>query len=101
MRRWVEGMLSQTRKEIAAPTLAVLWNGGSVGTSPPHSASSSLALLLHEPFAALGCSDPGLFASLVSHATLGKVAEYLWAERTPTRREVAQIVAFSVAAARH
>ena len=34
--RWVEGMLSQTRKEIAAPTLAVLWNGGSVGTSPPH-----------------------------------------------------------------
>ena len=101
MGRWVEGMLSQTKKEIAAPTLAVLWNGGSVGTSPPHNASSSLASLLHEPFAALGCSDPGLFASLVSHATLGKVAEYLWAERTPTRREVAQIVAFSVAAARH
>ncbi len=98
--RWVEGVLSQTKKEIAAPTLAVLWNGGSVGTSRPHNASSSLALLLHEPFTALGCSDPEFFASLVSHATLGKVAEYLWAERTPTRSEVAQVLAFSVAVAR-
>ena len=99
VRRWVEGVLSQTRTEIAAPTLAVLWNGGSVGASRPTDASASLALLLHEPFAALGCSEPELFASLVSHATLGKVAEDLWAGRTPTRSEVAQIVAFSVAAA--
>ncbi len=99
VRRWVEGVLSQTKKEIAAPTLAVLWNGRSVGTSRPHDASASLALLLHEPFAALGCTDPELFASLVSHAALGKVAEDLWAERTPTRGEVARIVAFSVAAA--
>ncbi len=99
VRRWVEGVLSQTKREIAAPTLAVLWNGGSVGKHRPHDASATLALLLHEPFTALGCTDPELFASLVSHATLGKVAEYLWAERTPTRGEVAQIVAFSVAAA--
>src|SRR4051794_2121637 len=35
VRRWVEGVLSQTDEEIAATTLAVLWNGGSVddGTS--------------------------------------------------------------------
>ena len=97
--RWVEGVLSQTKQEIAAPTLAVLWNGGSVGKHRPHDASATLATLLHEPFRALGCTDPELFASLVSHATLGKVAEYLWAERTPTRGEIAQIVAFSVAAA--
>jgi AcrR family transcriptional regulator len=100
VRRWVEGVMSQTKQEIAAPTLAVLWNGGSVGTSRPHDASRSLAALLHAPFAALGCSDPELFASLVSHAALGKVAEYLWAERTPTPREVAQIVRFGVAVAR-
>jgi AcrR family transcriptional regulator len=100
VRRWVEGVLSQTRKEIAAPTLAVLWNGGSVGTNRPHDASATLALLLHEPLAALGCTDPELMASLVSHATLGKVAEYLWAELTPTRNEVTQIVAFCLAAAR-
>lgn len=31
VRRWVEGVLSQTREEIAATTLAVLWNGGSIG----------------------------------------------------------------------
>jgi AcrR family transcriptional regulator len=100
VRRWVEGVLSQTKKEIAAPTLAVLWNGGSVGTSRPHDASRALASLLHEPFAALGCSDPELYASLVAHATLGKVAEYLWAGRMPTRSETSRIVAFSVAVAR-
>jgi AcrR family transcriptional regulator len=99
VRRWVEGVLSQTKREIAAPTLAVLWNGGSVGANRPHDAHTALASLLYEPFAALGCTDPELFASLVSHATLGKVAEYLWAEQTPTRSEVAQIVAFSIAVA--
>jgi AcrR family transcriptional regulator len=99
VQRWVEGVLSQTKREIAAPTLAVLWNGGSVGNHRPHDASATLALLLHEPFTALGCTDPELFASLVSHATLGKVAEYLWAVRTPTQDEVAQIVAFSLVAA--
>jgi hypothetical protein len=96
----VEGVLSQTKREIAAPTLAVLWNGGSVGASRPHDVNTVLASLLHEPFGALGCTDTELFASLVSHATLGKVAEYLWAEQTPTRSDVAQIVAFSVAVAR-
>jgi AcrR family transcriptional regulator len=99
VQRWVEGVLSQTKREIAAPTLAVLWNGGSVGNHRPQDASATLALLLHEPFTALGCTDPELFASLVSHATLGKVAEYLWAVRTPTQDEVAQIVAFSLVAA--
>src|SRR5260370_3352619 len=32
-RRWVEGVLSQTREEIAATTLAVRWNSGHIGES--------------------------------------------------------------------
>ena len=98
VRRWVEGVLSQTREEIAAATLAVLWNGGSVGTERRHDPSASLGALLCEPFAALGSRDPSLDASLVAHATLGKVAEYLWAARAPSRAEVEKVVAFALKA---
>src|SRR5260370_11844511 len=35
VRCWVEGVLSQTREEIAATTLAVLWNGGSIARASP------------------------------------------------------------------
>ena len=66
VRRWVEGVLSQAADEdIAATTLAVLWNGGSVGEGLPSgrpSASRPLATLLREPFAALGSADPELDA---------------------------------------
>jgi AcrR family transcriptional regulator len=94
VRRWVEGVLSQTRKEIAATTLAVLWNGGTVGGAGRHNAGAPLGALLHQPFAALGSEDPEMDASLVAHATLGKVSDYLWAEQTPTREEVEYVVAF-------
>jgi AcrR family transcriptional regulator len=99
VRRWVEGVLSQTRKEIAATTLAVLWNGGSVGGGGRHNASAPLGALLHQPFAALGSDDPEMAASLAAHATLGKVSDYLWAEQTPTRVEVDYVVAFCIGAA--
>ena len=61
VRRWVEGVLSQTREEIAATTLAVLWNGGSIGESVAagrHRASAPLAALLREPFARAGQHRP-------------------------------------------
>src|SRR6516164_2036643 len=41
VRRWVEGILSQTEPEIAETTLAVLWNGGSVGENPVHSRNTA------------------------------------------------------------
>jgi AcrR family transcriptional regulator len=99
VRRWVEAILSQTREEIAATTVAVLWNGSSVGTGHRHNASTPLALLLHEPYAALGSTTPDLAASLVAHATLGKVSEYLWTGTTPRRSDVDQVVQFALAAA--
>ena len=87
IRRFVEGVLSQADEDIAATTLAVLWNGGSVGegsASGRHHASAPLAALLHEPFAALGSPDPDLDASLAAHATLGRLTDHLWQRDQPT-----------------
>ena len=98
VRRWVEGVLSQTRSEIAATALAVLWNGSSVSAGVRHNASAPIGVLLREPFAALGSSDPELDASLVAHAALGKVSDYLWAGRAPGRAEIDRMVDFSLRA---
>ena len=53
VRRWVDGVLSQTREEIAATTLAVLWNGGSIGESfgsgPPAPRLDALRRVHQEP----------------------------------------------------
>jgi AcrR family transcriptional regulator len=97
VRRWVEGVLSQTDEAVAATTRAVLWNSGSAGegiASGRHFASAPLGSLLLEPFAALGYADPELQASLAAHATLGKVSDYLWQRTRPTRAEVDGITAF-------
>jgi AcrR family transcriptional regulator len=101
VRRWVEGVLSQTREEIAATTLAVLWNSGSIGESlgsGRHSASIPMAALLHEPFAQLGSADPAMDASLAAHATLGKIADYLWHRAAPSPAEIDHITEFCLRA---
>jgi AcrR family transcriptional regulator len=89
VRRWVEGVLAQAADEdIAATTLAVLWNGGSVGEGLPSgrpSASRPLAALLREPFARLGSADPDLDASLAAHAVVGMLSDHLWARERPSR----------------
>src|SRR6266704_127188 len=78
VRRWVEGVLSQTREEIAA-------------TAP-------LAVLLHEPFTQLGSADPELDASLAAHATVGKISDYLWRRATPSPAEIEHITGFCLRA---
>jgi AcrR family transcriptional regulator len=89
VRRWVEGVLSQAADEdIASTTLAVLWNGGSVGEGLPSgrpSASRPLATLLREPFAQLGSADPDLDASLAAHAVVGTLSDHLWERARPSR----------------
>lgn len=93
--RWVEGVLSQAMDEdVAAATLAVLWNAG--GADHPRGRSSAtgpLATLLLEPFEQLGSDDPALDASLAAHAVVGRLAEHLWAGTRPSQAEVAHITA--------
>jgi AcrR family transcriptional regulator len=102
VRRWVEGVLSQADPEIAATTLAVLWNGGTAGEGVAvgrHPASAALADLLRAPFAELGSPDPELDASLAAHAVLGRLADHLWQATPPTRADVDRITRFCLAAA--
>ncbi len=99
VRRWVEGVMSQTREQAADTTLAVLWNGTSVGagvTAGRYDASVPLGGLLVEPFAALGSPHPEMDASLAAHATLGKVSDYLWAGTRPHRDEIERITEFCI-----
>ena len=87
VRRWVDGVLAQASGDIATTTLAVLWNGGSVGgglAAGRHFANAPLASLLHEPFAALGSDAPEFDAALATHATLGKLSDCLWQGHEPT-----------------
>lgn len=94
VRRWVEGVLDQAADDdIAAATLAVLWNGGSVADDRP-SATAPLATLLHEPFAALGRADVELDGSLVAHAVIGLLSDHLWGQTRPTADDVRRITAF-------
>jgi AcrR family transcriptional regulator len=92
VRRWVEGVLAQAADdEVAATTLAVLWNGGSVGEGLPSgrpSASDPLATLLRGPFAALGSRDPDLDAALAAHAVVGRLSDHLWGRTRPSRADI-------------
>jgi AcrR family transcriptional regulator len=101
VQRWVEGVLSQTDEAIAATTLAVLWNGGSLAqglASGRHFASAPLAALLHQPLADLGSAAPALDAALAAHAVLGVLSDHLWQRTRPTGGEVERITAFCIAA---
>lgn len=104
VRTWVAGVLSQAADdEIAAATLAVLWNAGSIGAglaSGPPSASGPLAILLREPFEELGSADPALDASLAAHATVGMLADHLWRRARPERHEIDHIAEFCLAVPR-
>src|SRR5262245_46044325 len=98
VRRWVDGVLSQAADEdIASTTLAVLWNGGSVGEEIPTgrpSAAAPLATLLREPLAALGSAHPALDASLVANAVVGQLSDYLWGRVRPDRSEIDHVADF-------
>jgi AcrR family transcriptional regulator len=101
VRRWVRGVLAQAHGDSAATTLAVLWNGSAAGggmAAGRHFASTPVASLLHEPFAALGSDTPELDASLAAHATFGLLSDCLWQQVEPTRAEVERIAAFCLRA---
>jgi AcrR family transcriptional regulator len=101
VRRWVEGVLSQAEGEVATTTLAVIWNGDSVGggSAPAREAANAApGVLLREPFAALRSTRPELDAALVAHAVFGRLSELLWQGEHADRAEVDHLVEFCVAA---
>ena len=101
VRRWVEGVMSQAEGEVAATTLAVIWNGDTLaGGSAPGRAAANAAPggLLAEPFAALGSTRPELDAALVAHAVFGRLAELLWQGAHADAAEVDHLVAFCLGA---
>jgi AcrR family transcriptional regulator len=101
VRRWVEGVLAQADVDIAATTLAVLWNGSSVDggqAAGRHFASAPLASLLYEPFAALGSDTAEFDAALAAHATLGMLSDCLWQQVVPTRAEIDRVTDFCLGA---
>jgi AcrR family transcriptional regulator len=100
VRRWVQGVLSQAAdEEIAATTLAVLWNGDAVGEGPTDRPTTSRLLApLLDPFAALGSADPDLDASLAANATVGIMTDYLWGRVRPTAADIAHVTEFCLAA---
>jgi AcrR family transcriptional regulator len=103
VRRWVEGVLAQADEDVAAATLAVLWNGSSADgglAAGRHFAAAPLASLLREPFAALGSDASDLDASLAAHATLGMLSDLLWRHAEPTRADVDRVTGFCLRALR-
>jgi AcrR family transcriptional regulator len=101
VRRWVAGVMSQTGEDIATTTLAVLWNGGSVGlgvASGRHPGATALSPLLEAPLAALGSDNPEFDASLAAHAILSKVSDYLWDRTQPSSDDLDRMAGFLIAA---
>jgi AcrR family transcriptional regulator len=102
VRRWVEGVMSQAEGEVAATTLAVIWNGDSVtGPAGPGSsvARTQPGSLLETPFAALGSARPELDATLAAHAIFGRLSELLWEGTHAEPAEVEHLVRFCLGAA--
>jgi AcrR family transcriptional regulator len=103
VRRWVEGVMSQAEGEVAATTLAVVWNGDSVnaGTVPGRTAASvAPGTLLRDPISALGSARPDLDAALAAHAVFGRLSELLWQGAHADPAEVDHLVAFCLGAVR-
>src|SRR5262245_40298107 len=102
IRRWVEGVLSQAAdQDIGSTTLAVLWNGSSVGDAIPSgrpSAAAPLATLLREPLAERGSGDPDLDAPLIANAVVGQLSDYLWGRVRPGPGAIRRVAEFCLAA---
>jgi len=102
VRRWVEGIMSQTAPDLAETTLAVLFNSGVVDpalSSGRYPASAPLAALLHEPLAAVGSSQPELDGLLFAHAVIGRLSDHLRMRTQPSRAELDHLVELLLRAA--
>jgi AcrR family transcriptional regulator len=103
VRCWVEGVMSQAEGEVAATTLAVIWNGDTVasGSTPGRTvARAAPGTLLETPFTELGSTRPEHDAALAAHAVFGRLSELLWQGTHADPAEVDHLVAFCLRAVR-
>jgi AcrR family transcriptional regulator len=94
IRRWVEGVLSQARGDVAETTLAVMVNAGgtTAGRMRQYPSADVLATLLVGPLSELGSTAPELDAAFVADGVIGRLNHLLWQRRAPTRAEVTRTV---------
>jgi AcrR family transcriptional regulator len=97
VRCWIEGVMRQASDpDIAASTRAVLWNSGTTGglASGSPTVDPWLSAPLVEPLASLGSCQPELDASLVAHATVGRLSDCLVRRVRPSKDEIDRVVGF-------
>jgi AcrR family transcriptional regulator len=102
VKRWIQGVMAQATDDDAAETTrAVLWNGGSLterASEQRPSPAASLATLLHAPLREMGSAHPEADATLIAHATIGLLSDFLWERARPTRAQIEHVVQFCLAA---
>ncbi len=94
IRRWVEGVLSQARGDVAEATLAVMVNAGGATAAGlrQYPSGDVLSTLLVEPLEELGSTAPELDASFIADGVIGRLTDLLWQRTAPTRAEVTRTV---------
>jgi AcrR family transcriptional regulator len=94
IRRWVEGVLSQARGDVAETTLAVMVNAGGATTHGlrQYPSSAVLATPLVDPLTELGSTTPELDAAFVADGVIGRLNHLLWERTAPSRAELARCV---------
>lgn len=101
---WIDGVLSQAiDPDIAATTIAVIWNAERVSEANGFGmsrANAMLSELLVEPFAELGSANPELAARVATHAVVGRLHDHLWQSTSPTPDEVQFLTTTCVGMAR-
>lgn len=96
LRAWIAGVMAQaSNPEVAEQTRAVRWNGSSLsdGTRGDERVEPQRALL-PPVLKALGSRDVDRDVSVVFHATMDRMQEFLWARTAPTADDVDHLVAF-------
>ncbi len=102
VRRWVEGVLAQADEDIAATTLAVLWNGGSAGgglAAGRHFASAPAGLPAARAVRrARAATRPSSTPRWPRTPRSGLLSDCLWRQVQPTRAEVERVATFCLRA---
>ena len=88
--------------DIAATTIAVVWNADRVSDANGFGmsrANAMLSQLIVEPFTELGNTNSELAARLATHAVVGCLHDHLWKSTSPSPDEVQFLAGTCVAIA--